>query len=149
MFFLPSIDNVKITPNQDLVRIYGNEQLLVLIGGDFNIIHIREEKNDDNFDGRWTFMFNTIIESLDLLEIEFSGRKFTWANTLPIPTFEKLDRVLASVEWEQKFPLVTVHALSRVISDHTPFWWTRERQRMWGTRVCSLLNQHGFKEKDS
>ena len=65
-------------------------------------------------------MFNTIIESLDLREIELSGRKFTWANTLPIPMFEKLDRVLASIEWEQKFPLVTVHALSRVISDHTP-----------------------------
>ena len=65
-------------------------------------------------------MFNTIIESLDLREIELSGRKFTWANTLPVPTFEKLDRVLASVDWEQKFPLVTVQALSRKFSDHTP-----------------------------
>ena len=49
-------------------------------------------------------MFNTIVESLDLREIELSGRKFTWANSLPVPTFEKLDNVLASVEWEQKFP---------------------------------------------
>ena len=49
-------------------------------------------------------MFNTNIESLDLREIELSGRKFTWAKSLPVPTFEKLDRVLASVEWEQKFP---------------------------------------------
>ena len=65
-------------------------------------------------------MFNIIIESLDLREIELSGRKFTWANTLPVPTFEKLDWVLASVEWGQKFPLVTVQALSRAISDHTP-----------------------------
>ena len=65
-------------------------------------------------------MFNTIIESLDLREIELSGRKFTWANNLPNPTFEKLDRVLVSVEWEQKFPLVTIQALSWGISDHTP-----------------------------
>ena len=65
-------------------------------------------------------MFNAIIKSLDLREIELSGRKFIWANTLPNPTFEKLDRVLARVEWEQKFPLVTVQALSRAISDHTP-----------------------------
>ena len=57
---------------------------------------------------------------LDLREIELSGRKFTWANSLPVPTFEKLDRVLASVDWEQKFPLVTVQALTRGISDHTP-----------------------------
>ena len=91
-------------------------------GGDFNIIRTREDKNNDNFDGRWSFMFNTIIESLDLREIELSGRKFTWANAMPNPTYEKLDRVLASVEWEQKFPLVTVQALSRGISDHTPLF---------------------------
>ena len=42
------------------------------------------------------------------------------ANTLPVPAFEKLDQVLASVEWEQKFPLVMVQGLSRIISDHTP-----------------------------
>ena len=64
-------------------------------------------------------MFNTIIESLDLREIELSGRKFTWANSLPIPTFEKLDLVLASVDGNKSPPLVTVQALSRGISDHT------------------------------
>ncbi|XP_073357704.1 uncharacterized protein [Aegilops tauschii subsp. strangulata] len=106
----------------DLVRICGSEQLPILVGGDFNIIRRREEKNNVNFDGRWSFMFNTIIESLDLREIELSGRKFTWANSLPNPTYEKLDRVLASVEWEQKFPLVTVQALSRGFSDHTPLF---------------------------
>jgi hypothetical protein len=57
---------------------------------------------------------------LDLWEIEMSGWKFTWANALQVPTYEKLDRVLVSVEWEQKFPLATVDALSREISDHTP-----------------------------
>ncbi|XP_073355500.1 uncharacterized protein [Aegilops tauschii subsp. strangulata] len=103
----------------DLVRMCGSEQLPYLVGGDFNIIRRREDKNNDNFDGRWSFMFNTIIESLNLREIELSGRKFTWANALPNPTYEKLDRVLASVDWEQKFPLVTVQALSRGISDHT------------------------------
>ena len=82
----------------DLVRICGPEQLPILVGGDFNIIRRREEKNNDNFDGRWSFMFNTIIESLDLREIELSGRKFTLANTLPNSMFEKLDRVLASAE---------------------------------------------------
>jgi endonuclease/exonuclease/phosphatase family metal-dependent hydrolase len=46
--------------------------------------------------------------------------KFTRASRRETPTYEKLDRVLASVEWEQKFPLVTVRALSRSGSDHTP-----------------------------
>ena len=65
-------------------------------------------------------MFNAIIDGLNLKEIEMSGRKFTWANAKRIPTYEKLDRVLASTEWEHRFPLVTVDALNREISDHTP-----------------------------
>jgi hypothetical protein len=39
---------------------------------------------------------------------------------MPVPTFERLDRVLVCGEWEQKYPLATVDALSREISDHTP-----------------------------
>ena len=65
-------------------------------------------------------MFNMIIEILDLREIDLTGRKFTWANSLPVPMYEKLDRVLSSVEWEQKYPLVTVQVLQRAISGHTP-----------------------------
>ena len=65
-------------------------------------------------------MFNAVINSLDLREIALSGRNFTWANNLTIPTFEKLDRVLVSTDWEEKFPLVTVSALERFPSDHTP-----------------------------
>jgi hypothetical protein len=90
------------------------------MGVDFNIIMKASEKNNNNFDGKWPFLFNAVIDSLDLRELELSGRKFTWANTLHNPTFEKLDRVLMSTEWEQKYPLATVRALNRELSDHTP-----------------------------
>jgi hypothetical protein len=90
----------------ELVRMCKNDNLPMLVGGDFNIIRHQEEKNNDNFNVRWPFIFNAIIESLDLREIALSGRQFTWANRKEIPTYEKLDRVLASVSWEQKFPLV-------------------------------------------
>jgi len=66
------------------------------------------------------FLFNAIIDGLDLRDIKMSWRNFTWANSKSEPTYEKLDRVLASMELEQKFPLVTVDALNREISDHTP-----------------------------
>ena len=49
-----------------------------------------------------------------------SGRQYTWANSLQTPTYEKLDRIVMATEWEQKFPLSTVIALTRDISDHTP-----------------------------
>jgi exonuclease III len=104
----------------ELVRICENEPLPMLVGGDFNIIRCPGEKNNDNFQGRWPFIFNAIIDSLDLREIALSGRQFTWANRRETPTYEKLDIFLASVEWEQKFPLVSVRALTRSGSDHTP-----------------------------
>lgn len=49
-----------------------------------------------------------------------SGRKYTWAGPGDDPTFEKLDRVLVSTEWEDKYPLSTVEVRDRNISDHTP-----------------------------
>jgi endonuclease/exonuclease/phosphatase family metal-dependent hydrolase len=104
----------------ELVRICEDEPLPMIVGGDFNIIRRIEEKNNDNFNTRWPFIFNAIIESLDLRELSLSGRQYTWANRRDTPTYEKLDRILASVEWEQKYPLVSVRALTRSGSDHTP-----------------------------
>jgi hypothetical protein len=104
----------------ELVRMCEAEPLPMLLGGDFNILRRPEEKNNANFNPRWPCIFNAIIDHLDLREIALSGRQFTWANRRATPTFEKLDRVLASVDWEQKFPLSSVRALSRSGSDHTP-----------------------------
>jgi exonuclease III len=104
----------------ELVRICEHEELPMLVGGDFNIIRKREEKNNNNFKVHWPFVFNAIIEHLNLREIALSGRQYTWANRRETPTFEKLDRVLASISWEQKFPLATVRALTRTGSDHSP-----------------------------
>lgn len=53
----------------ELVHICENEPLPILVGGDFNIIRRKEEKNNENFNARWPFIFNAIIESLDLREI--------------------------------------------------------------------------------
>ena len=91
----------------ELVRMCENEPLPLLVGGDFNIIRNPKEKNNANFNPRWSFMFNAIIECIGLKELEMSGRQYTWANRRETQTFEKLDRVLATVEWELKFPLAT------------------------------------------
>jgi hypothetical protein len=94
-------------------------------------------------------MFNTVIESLDLRENELYGRQFTWATHRDMPTFEKLDRVLASVEWENKFPLVSVRALTRTGSDHTPLLIDSGEQAHLGNKSLfyfelSWLRQDGF-----
>jgi hypothetical protein len=110
------------------------------------------EKNKNNFNPRWPFLFNAVIDSFELREIELSGRQFTWANSLPDPTYEKLDRVLMSTEWELKYPLVTVRALDRGISDHTlliletgdPAFSGQPKQFKM---ELSSLTQEDFKEK--
>jgi hypothetical protein len=66
----------------EVVRVCSKDALPTVIGGDFNIIHRPDEKNNDNYNDRWPFMFNAVIDTLNLREIEMSGRKFTWANHL-------------------------------------------------------------------
>ena len=80
----------------ELARICDGDPLPTLVGGggDFNIIRRQEEKNNSNFNACWPFIFNAIIESLSLKELQMSGRQFTWASRRATPTFEKLDRFL-------------------------------------------------------
>jgi hypothetical protein len=105
-------DNHKAEFLAELVRLCEVETLPILLAGDFNILRRREDKSNNNSNPHWPFVFNEIIENLNLREIALSGRQFTWVSRRENPTYEKLDRVLASVEWEQKFPLVTVWALT-------------------------------------
>jgi len=104
----------------ELVRVCSKETLPVIIGGDFNIIRRSDEKNNDNYNDRWHFLFNVVIDTLNLRELEMAGRKFTWANHLQNQTFQKLDRILVCTDFESKYPVTSVQALSREISDHTP-----------------------------
>jgi hypothetical protein len=104
----------------ELANTCSKENLPYLVGGDFNIMRKPEDKSCGVFDTKWPSLFNAVIESLDLREIVMAGRQFTWAGAGDNPTYEKLDRVLASTEWELNSPLAKVEARDRNISDHTP-----------------------------
>ena len=54
------------------------------------------------------------------MEIKPSNRSFTWSNNQSDPILAALDKVFVSTDWEQHFPLVSVQALPRLVSDHTP-----------------------------
>jgi hypothetical protein len=49
-----------------------------------------------------------------------SGGQYTWTNSQTVPILQKLDRFPMSSDWEDIFPLTTVHKLNREISDHNP-----------------------------
>ncbi|WVZ80083.1 hypothetical protein U9M48_027589, partial [Paspalum notatum var. saurae] len=96
----------------ELVQSCNKESLPLLIGGGFNIIRNPSEKNKDNCNDKWPFLFK--------LEL----KRTTYVRTqIHFPTYERLDRILVSTEWEQKFPLATIIALTCEISDHTPLLW--------------------------
>ena len=59
-----------------------------------------------------------------------------------VPTYEKLDRVLASTEWEQKFPLVTVDALNREISEHSPLLLSTSEKVHMGNKLSGRRASH-------
>jgi hypothetical protein len=106
----------------ELVRVCSKETLPLIIGGNFNIIRRPDEKNNDNYNDRWPFLFNAVIDTLNLRELEMVGRKFTWANNLQNQTFKKLDRILVCTDFESKYPVSSVQALSKEIFDHTPLF---------------------------
>ena len=77
------------------------------------------EKNKPGGLDHFSFVFNATIEHAGLRDPPLNGKKYTWANNLPDPTYEKLDRILICPDWEDKYPLAPVSALEREISDHT------------------------------
>lgn len=97
-----------------------DQQLPLLIGGDFNIIRFDADKNTRRRKSKRTDMFNAIIDTHELREIRMSGGQYTWSNNHEIPVLEKLDRVLVNDSWESIFPLMIVGKLVREMSDHNP-----------------------------
>ena len=94
----PAQEDLKSAFLSELAHICTAETYPILIGGDFNIMRKPEDKNNDNFDPRWPHLFNAVIDTVDLREIVMKGRRYTWANNLNPPTYEKLDRILMSTE---------------------------------------------------
>jgi hypothetical protein len=132
-------DEFKADFLREMVNLAKDNPHPILIGGDFNLLRFRHEKSKGRFDDHWPFLFNAVIDSLDLREVSMIGRQFTWANSLPDPTFEKLDRVLMDANWESKFPMVSVRALERIqgFSDHAPILLT--------TGIAKPSTNHRFK----
>lgn len=75
---------------------------------------------------KWSFLFNVIIERNSLVELDLTGRLYTWSNNRNDLTFEKLDIFLVSLEWDLKYHNVLVKGLNRFFSDHVPLCLSTE-----------------------
>jgi hypothetical protein len=92
-----------------------------LLVGDFNLIRSPEDRNKPGGNVAEMLLFNDLIQHLDLVDIPFEGRKFTWCNMQEDPLLEKLDWVFTSTSWTLSYPATCVRPLARPISDHVPY----------------------------
>jgi hypothetical protein len=92
-----------------------------VLGGDFNLIRQPENRNKSGGDLSEMNMFNEVISDLDLVEIPFSGRSYTWSNMQHDPLLVKLDWIFTSPTWTLSYPATYVQPLSRPTSDHVPY----------------------------
>lgn len=105
---------------QELSAFCDKESLPLLLGGDFNLIRSDKERNVGYGDQKLMALFNEFIGRFQLIELFISGAKFTWSNKQKYPILVKLDRMLATDDWEEKFPKCFAWSKARVGSDHCP-----------------------------
>jgi len=91
-----------------------------MVARDFNLIYRDEDKNNANYNRAMMGRFRRFINDLALKEIPLHGRKYTWSNQQNSPTLVRLDRVLCSVDWEEKFPNCLLQSMASEDSDHCP-----------------------------
>lgn len=78
-----------------------------ILAGDFNLIR-EPNRNKAGGDISEMNLFNELILDLDLVEIPFNGRNFTWSNMQADPLMVKLDWVFTSSSWTLSFPATFV-----------------------------------------
>ncbi|KAL4179651.1 hypothetical protein AMTRI_Chr13g88340 [Amborella trichopoda] len=88
---------------------------------DFNFIRWLDEMSSNPLINSLMRMFNSFIERFQLFDLPVTGTKFTWSNCCAHNLIiSKLDHFLVTQDWMEAFLLVTVKALPRLSSDHTP-----------------------------
>ncbi|KAG8482089.1 hypothetical protein CXB51_027072 [Gossypium anomalum] len=106
-----------------------------LVCGDFNEIMYGSEKKGGLPRGeRRMDLFRKTLEECELIDVEYSGRWFTWERgNLPETNIrERLDRGVANNSWISMFPRVKVQHLVHSFSNHCPILINtcREEERL-------------------
>jgi hypothetical protein len=89
--------------------------------GDFNDILSSEEKWGGNKPSASRMAeFHACLNSCSLIDLGFSGPKYTWTNSQDVSSLimQRLDRALANPEWRFLFPEANVTHLPRTHLDH-------------------------------
>ena len=89
-----------------------------MIGSDFNLVRRIEEKSTGNVNLSLMDAFNNFVANTGLREIHRGGGQYIWTNKQINPVMVVLNRIFMNSTWEDHFPLVTAHSITRVGSNH-------------------------------
>nr|GEU90540.1 RNA-directed DNA polymerase, eukaryota [Tanacetum cinerariifolium] len=89
----------------------------VVIMGDFNEVRFKSDRFGSFFNVHAASIFNTLIRSSGLEEVNLGGSSFTWCHK-SASKMSKLDRFLVSESFLNKYPKVNAITLERFLSDH-------------------------------
>ncbi|KAF5177633.1 hypothetical protein FRX31_032778 [Thalictrum thalictroides] len=85
------------------------------IGGDFNVTRFVHERRGRQHITRFMSEFEELVENLNLVDYPLQGARYTWTNGT---SFSRIDRFLATADWEAHFSQAKEVALFRSVSDH-------------------------------
>ncbi|XP_028064362.1 uncharacterized protein LOC114267521 [Camellia sinensis] len=108
------------------------------LGRDFNEVRSMGERKGCLRRDKGMREFNEFIEGVELYDVPMQGRQFTWSNSSVRGSWSRIDRILLSSEWLEKFNF-TLWGLPRGLSDHCPLL-LMEDSRDWGPRPFRFVN---------
>jgi hypothetical protein len=94
---------------------------LWLLNGDFNLIYLVKDKNNDRLNPHLMVQFHRFLNDVCLKEIHLNGWLFTWSNQRQHPNLERIDCAFVSRKWDELFLHHDLHSLASLCSNHAPF----------------------------
>ncbi|KAG7572532.1 Reverse transcriptase domain [Arabidopsis suecica] len=124
--------------------LYQSKPRIVL--GDFNEIKHNGEKQGGPLRPEWQFAnFRRMLRVSGLHEIKTYGGEYTWIGNRSSGTIRsRLDRVVASAEWKDKFLRAFVQLLDRIGSDHRPLLLHTDTTKWRGIKLFRYDNRWRF-----
>ncbi|CAL1372119.1 unnamed protein product [Linum trigynum] len=118
--------NYQLQPSlwNSLITFSSTISLPWLLTGDFNAFRSLNEKSGlaTTSTARRCRIFNNFIDQANLIDLGFSGPRFTWSRGDTASNYKasRIDRSLCNSTWNECFPNSTVIHLPRMQSDHSP-----------------------------
>ncbi|PWA19483.1 cytochrome P450 [Artemisia annua] len=117
--YAPQDQKSKLKLWDNIEKIIALHDTLSVILGDFNEVRFASERKGTNFNHIGASHFNSFISNAGLSDLPLGGKRFTRMNNLG-SQLSKLDRILVSSHFMDRWPNSNVLALPREFSDHTP-----------------------------